>query len=297
VSPLGVGAALITAFLWALTAMLVRLDTGRLSALAVNAYRVTIGAIPFLLIFVLTREPASLLAQPAMTLLTLTASVLLAMVGGATLNFIAIQRIGLARAFPISSAYPLGTVLLSGPILHEPIGWQQGVGAVVTLAGVTLVALPAKAEAAVPLDRRAATIGLLLAVGAAVMWALASIVTKLAITGLDLLTASAIRLPVAALVLWLLVLAQEGWPLRIPPWRLTRRVWLVLAGAGLLGPGLGAYLWMLAMTEIGAARTDVITATAPIFAMLLAIIVLRETVSRRAAIGTLLSVAGIALVL
>jgi drug/metabolite transporter (DMT)-like permease len=53
---------------------------------------------------------------------------------------------------------------------------------------------------------------------------------------------------------------------------------------------------MLGIQEIGAARTDVLAATGPIFAVLLAALVLRERIGRRVIIGMALSVLGIMLV-
>jgi drug/metabolite transporter (DMT)-like permease len=291
-------AGIVTAFLWALTAMLIRLDDARLSALTINTYRVTIASLPFIAYFLIAGDLAKLLGLSSATLLTLVLSVLLAMVGGATLNFIAILKLGLARAFPISSAYPLGTLVLAALVLDEAIGPRQALGGLVTLLGVALVALAnGQPTTQQPHTARDNLIGLATAVGAAINWALASIITKLAINDVDLVTASTIRLPAAAIVLWLILIWREGWPPRPLPWRLSGRSWLVLIAAGLLGPALSAYLWMFSMSQIGAARADIIAATSPIFASLLAVGVLRETIGRRAIVGTLLSVGGIMLIL
>jgi drug/metabolite transporter (DMT)-like permease len=292
----GVAAALVTACLWALTAMLVKVEARRLSVLSINAYRATVGMVALLAAFFLLRDPATLLTVPPASYAVLAVSVLLGMVGGATCNFYAIMRIGLGRAFPISGAYPLLTVVIASLVFpDERMGPSELVGALLTLGGVILVAMP-QAKATTPLDQRDNLVGVGLAVAAAIFWALSSIVTKIGMTGLELLTATAIRLPMAAVALWLLLVYREGWPPKTPPWRLSRVSALTVVVAGLLGPALSNYLWMLGIQEIGAARTDVLAATGPVFAVALAALVLREPVSRRVVAGTLLSVVGIMLV-
>jgi DME family drug/metabolite transporter len=294
-SVIGVGAALVTALLWALTAMLVKIEARRLGVLAINTYRVTIGGAALVVAFLALRDPATLLAIPPGSYLALAVSVLLAMVGGATLNYLAILRLGLGRAFPISGCYPLGTLLLASVVFDEGLGWAEIAGAALTLGGVILVAMPGQ-EPRAPVDRRHHLTGVGLAAAAAICWALASIATKIGLTGVELLTATTIRMPAAALALWLLLLRSEGWPPKLPPWRLPLPSLVSLIAAGLLGPALSTYLWMLGIQEIGAARTDVVAATGPIFAVLLAAVVLHERLGWRVLAGTLLSVAGIMLV-
>ena len=292
----GVVAALVTASLWALTAMMVKVEARRVSVLSINAYRATVGMVALLTAFFLLRDPRTLLEISPTSYAVLGVSVLLGMVGGGTCNFLAIMRIGLGRAFPISGAYPLLTIVIASTLFQdEQMGPAELVGALLVLGGVILVAVPST-KLTSPLDRRNNLIGVGLAVAAAIFWALSSIVTKIGMSGLELLTATAIRLPMAAVALWLLLVVREGWPPTTPPWRLTRVSALSIVVAGLLGPALSNYLWMLGIQEIGAARTDVLAATGPIFAVILAAVVLREPVSRRVIAGTLLSVVGIMLV-
>ena len=53
-------------------------------------------------------------------------------------GLLAILKLGLARAFPISSAYPLGTLVLAALVLEEAIGPRQALGGLVTLLGRAL---------------------------------------------------------------------------------------------------------------------------------------------------------------
>jgi drug/metabolite transporter (DMT)-like permease len=89
-------------------------------------------------------------------------------------------------------------------------------------------------------------------------------------------------------MLWALLIRIEGWPPKQPLWRLPTPSLISIIAAGLLGPALSTYLWMLGIQEMGAARTDVVAATGPIFAVVLAGVILREPLGWRVPVGALL---------
>jgi drug/metabolite transporter (DMT)-like permease len=290
---IGVLAALTSACLWAITNMLVKLEAHRLSVVAINAYRAAVGGFVLVAIFLLTRDPATLLSIPPQALAALLGSVVLGLVFGDTLNFRAMMLIGLARAFPIAGSFPLFTLILSAFFLDEAIGWREVVGCLVTLTGVMLVAVPAKVSTGPAIDRRTNLLGVGMALGAASLWASSSIIVKFGLADMDVVTANAIRVPVAAAILGLMML--RGAP-QTPLWRLRGRALAVVVGSGILGSGLSGYLWLLGVQEIGAARTAIISATSPIFAVPLSVFFLGERLTRRVLVGTLCSITGIALI-
>ena len=69
-------------------------------------------------------------------------STLLGLGLGDSLDFEAIKRIGVARAMPISMAYPVPAALGAVVLLHEPLGPLALLGVALTLGGVYLVAAP-----------------------------------------------------------------------------------------------------------------------------------------------------------
>jgi drug/metabolite transporter (DMT)-like permease len=201
--------------------------------------------------------------------------------------------IGLARSFPISGSFPLFTLALAAVVLQEPVGWRELLGCLVTLAGVMLVAVPAASIDQLRLDRRTNLAGVGCALGAAIMWSISSTTVKIGLNDLDVVAANAIRLPVAAAVLLAMTARQRRQPL---PWRLPRSTIAVIVLTGVLGSGLSGFLWMYGVQAIGAARAAVLSATSPIFAAPLSAAVLKERVTGRILAGTLLSVAGIVLI-
>ena len=290
---IGVLASLGSACLWALTNTLVKLESDRLDVVAINAYRATVGSLLFLVIFLLTRDVGLLLTLPSEAVLALLLSVVAGMAFGDTLNFRAMLLIGLSRSFPIAGSYPLFTLVLSALFLQEDIGGGEVAGCLVTLTGVMLVAMPGKAGADQPLDARANMLGVAMALGAAALWAGSSTIVKVGLAAMDVITASTIRLPAAAAVLWLLLLRGPPAPM---PWQLRGRSLLIVLATGILGSGLSGYFWLLGVQEIGAARAAILTSTSPIFGVALSFLVLGERPGRRVLAGTLLSVAGIVLI-
>lgn len=290
---IGAIASLTSACLWAMTNLLVRLEASRLSVVAINAYRTIVGGVLLLIIFLFVHHPSIILTIPPMALLALMVSVIGGMAFGDTLNFRSMMLIGLARSFPISGSFPLFTMTFAWLFLSESIGWREIVGCLTTLAGVMLVALPEKSSTTAPLTPRANLIGVGMALGAAMLWAMSSTIIKFALEVMDVVTANALRLPAAAVVL-LLMLRRE--PPQPALWQLRGRTLLVVVATGILGSGLSGYLWMVGVQEIGAARAAILSSTSPIFAVPLAIIFLKEHPSRRVLLGTLLSVCGVILI-
>jgi drug/metabolite transporter (DMT)-like permease len=201
--------------------------------------------------------------------------------------------IGMGRAFPIANTYPLMTLAIAAVWLGEPVDLKEIAGCLVTLTGVTLVALPAKAAVDRTLDRRTYLIGIGLAATASVLWAGSNSFLKLALTMTDPITANTIRMPLATLIAWLLLRTGPPQP---PPWRWPRRTLTAVVVTGLASSVVAGILTLYGVQQIGAARGSIIGATSPIFGAPLAFLFLKERLTARIIVGTLLSVAGIVLI-
>jgi drug/metabolite transporter (DMT)-like permease len=217
---------------------------------------------------------------PPVAWLWLLGSTLCSMVTGDSLYFMAAARIGVARALPIASAFPLLTTLGAVVLLNET-------PTVALIAGSALVVL---AVALIGGERargggRVDVIGLLLAGLAACMWAASGLLLGPALKLLDPVAANTIRFPIGAIVFSAYVAAVR------PSEHLTRRlVWLSLAAA--VGTLASAMLFLGGIAAAGVARGVALNATSPVFSAILAVVLLRERVSRRAALGIASSVVG-----
>ncbi len=80
-------------------------------------------------------------------------------------------------------------------------------------------------------------------------------------------------------------------PFAVAEGGLTTSVWPFLL-AGLLGPGLSQFLFTFAVREAGAARTSVVIGTGPLFSIVIAVVLLGESLEVALVAGALLIVAG-----
>jgi drug/metabolite transporter (DMT)-like permease len=275
-------AGLLAAMAWAANGLLIRAHGARLHAVAINAMRCTIASVFFVAIWPFVSSGAPV---PPPTWLFLILSTLLGLGLGDSLYFEAIKRIGVARAMPISMAYPVLAALGAVVLLHEPLGPLALLGVALTLGGVYLVAAPPRSSQPVDGYWR----GVLLASVAAVGWTCSTLLLRPLLQLVDVPTASAIRMPLASLLLWATaarvgVLPETG--------HLRGRALLAVVATG--GVTVLATVFFLESVALaGAGRAAVLTATSPLFGVPLAVLFLGERASGRLGIGTLCSVFGV----
>ena len=278
---------LLAALAWGTTGLLVRAFGAGIHALVINAVRNAISGLVFVVVwfFVSRSQPV-----PTAAWLFLGTSLVLGLGLGDSLYFEALKRIGVARAMPISMAYPvlasIGAVLL----LHESMGPLAAVGILLTLAGVYLVAArPATVEDAP--RPRGYWVGVAMAATAAVSWSCSTLALGPAMALVDVPTASAIRTPLASLLL----VAAAGRARAFPkPEDIRPQAVIAIVAIGLMSVA-STGLFVLSVNMAGAGRAAVLTATSPLFAVPLSVLVLGEPGGWRIAVGTLTSVVGVIL--
>lgn len=280
----GLGAALA----WAANGLLIRAHGAGLHAVTINALRCTIAGGIFLLLWPLASNRAPV---PPLAWLFLGASLIVGLGIGDSLYFEAIKRIGVARAMPISMGYPVLAAVGAVVLLNESLGPLAFVGIVLTLGGVYLVARSSRAvEASTPVSGGYGR-GVLLAAIAAIGWSCSTLALRPALQLVDVPTASAIRMPLVAALLWTFAIRRGVLP---PKGTLRGHRVLVITATG-ISTLAATLLFLQSVALAGAARAAVLTATTPLFGVPFSVLFLGEPGSPRLAVGTLLSVAGVAL--
>lgn len=283
--------ALAGAVVWALNSILIRSQTGKIDALSLNALQYLTASIFFVAILFPLGKASEILVISLLWMVGLVGSALLSMAGGDTFYIRSLGLIGVPRAFPVAMcSYPLMASIVAISLLGEVFTWGFGVGATMVLLGMYLVAVPRATSETKPI----ASIkkGIILAFLAAICWATAVSVLKLILKDVDVIAAASVRVPAAALLLTGLAWRRGNLRLRSYGWRSLA----IVALAGILGIFLGTIFFQYAIQLAGAARAAILAATSPLFALPLSAFLLKERPTARMILGTLLSVAGIALI-
>lgn len=176
-----------------------------------------------------------------------------------------------------------GALILAGTYLIIVTRWRSEPGADEDGGGSTAVAAPPRT-----LERYA-----VLTV-TPVLWTVATLWLASVGDEMGVLPAAALRMAAGTVLLVAFLLTMRRGDLHFAVSRRRDVVTVCLASLG--GICLGNLLYVYALIEAGAARTAILTATAPLFAIPFAIVFLREPLTRRVVLGTTLSVTGIIVV-
>jgi drug/metabolite transporter, DME family len=228
--------------------------------------------------------PAGLVTQvlhaEPIALAWLLGSTLSSVVIGDSLYFLSSARIGVARALPIASSFPLLTTLGAVTLLGEAFSPALLAGSVLVVLGVALIG----GEHAKSSGRND-PIGVALAGLAACLWASSGLFLGPAVKLLDPVSANLVRFPMATVFFAGYVFAFR------PAERMSGRV-VLLTVASAVGTLAAAMLFLVGISAAGVARGVALNATSPVFSAVLAVLLLKEPLSFRAAAGVGCSVLG-----
>jgi drug/metabolite transporter (DMT)-like permease len=272
---------------WAVIGLLVRALSPVFSSITLNAVRSTLGAGLILGWLGMTGGLVGLTAMSGRAFALLAISVVLAVWLGDTVFFESTRDLGLARAMTVSMSYPLIAALLAAVFLDESLTVRVAVGSVLTLGGVGLTVMTEKPGSH---GRERFWLGVGAATLASLAWAASVIVLKPSLGEVDAIQAQAVRLPVAAALLWLTPWSWGG-AVSLRRQESTALVWLAALG-GLTA--ISSIMFVAGVRHAGVAVATVLSSTAPIFAIPLGFIFLGERVTASAVVGTIVTVLGIA---
>lgn len=294
----GVFMGLIGAALFGISNVVYKSQSAEIQPTAINAFKMWI-ALPVMLIAVLLLLYPTGFTVPLASIPFLVVSIILGAGIGDLAYLTSQSRIGVSRAFPIAMIFPLITYFFSILFLNEALRISRLAGALLAVIGVTLITREqAKQEEGTPIpdtkpQKSWDKIGLVLALSAALCWATATVILQIGLVGADPIDANLIRITVGSVFLLpiFLIARKRGMP------KPTKRATKIVLVAGFFGMGIGSILYVSTVAITGAAVTSVIAASAPLFALPLAIFYLKEKVTPLILLGTMCAVLGIWLVI
>jgi drug/metabolite transporter (DMT)-like permease len=283
---LGALCALGSAMTWAVTSLIVRSLIPRFGSVAVNAARSLLAGGLLVVWVVATGGLPAMLATPGHVLLMLVVSIVFAIGIGDTAFFESTRSLGLGRAMTIATSYPVAAAILAALFLAEPITAPIATGTLLTLGGLALV-VGARMEPVAGEPRPG--VGVAAAAIAALAWAISIVLVKAPLREVDAVTAQAIRLPIAGLLLWATPWSRGA----VAAFRASDRASLSRLAVLSVITAVSAAMFMVSVKYAGVTVAAVLSSTAPLFAVPLGILFLGERLSPTAAVGAAVTVIGI----
>ena len=286
-------AALCAAISWTFSAVFYRKALSVASPFQANLIRFTsVSAVlaAFLAtvgqIVVLTSLPISVSAIAAL-------SGIVGLVLGDTLYMFALRSLGVARAVPISSIYPLFNLLIAVLLKGERITSLVVFGAVSIVAGTWLISRrkPDSNASSERMPRK----GFAMALSTAVVWSVSMTLLSRAVTSPGIIGLNGVLaiMSLRVLAAWIVLLAlspvlDRGFGFLKMSWR----TWLLMASGGLIGLGVGNFLLSYSFLYTQEARAVPISSTTPFFSVIAGIVFLHEPVTPWIVLGSLTIVLG-----
>lgn len=201
------------------------------------------------------------------------------------------------------SLSPILSTLLAWVFLGERLSLGEGLGIAATLAGITWVVLernnsPANANAGGAGSGRPHRYveGLLVGLGASVCQALGLILARNGLDGdFSPISANFIRMSVAAGLFWLVTIFQGQAGPTFSALRAKPLAWRFILVGAFMGPFLGVSLSLLAIQHIEVGIASTLTSLPPVFLLPVSYVVFKERYGWQAIAGTLLAIAGSAI--
>jgi drug/metabolite transporter (DMT)-like permease len=295
----GEAAALATAFLWSFTSIFFSEAGQRIGSLRVNKIRLLMAAVIYACVMWFTSGTPVPLGINGDALFWLCLSSLIGLVIGDTFLFKAFTDIGPRLTTLIFASSPIMATIVAWVFLDEKLGGWELIGIVVTLSGIAWVVL----ERRLPSDKfhthgKQFTTGVVYAFIGSFGQAVGLVTSKEAMlnTGvvIDPFEASFVRIIFAVVVIWIVALVRHKLSDTLKAVR-NREAMLFTLGGTIVGPFLGIWMSLVAVSLIAAGVAATLNSMVPVLVIPLVIFYYKEKVSPRAVIGALVAVGGVAI--
>lgn len=282
--------ALISAFLWALVAILYKNIGRKVSPIGMNVGKSLVAVLcTGILLFIKGFESVG-----NNTLFFLIISGVLGISLGDTFFFMAIYRLRPSMAILMTTLIPAITVLLAVLFLNEHPSIKCWIGIVLTITGITIVLSKKNPECKA---KEISVSGVIYGLLTSICCAASVIFSKFALASISALEASFIRHLSGLILLIGWGIASLNLKLWFKPLLTDTSLISRLFVTSFLGTFLGTWFCLLGLKFAPASIATVLNSTSPLFIIPLSHIILKEKISNNCIIGSIVAVAGVCIVL
>jgi len=281
--------ALLTAVFWAGAVIFFRRSGEDLPPLLLNCLRVSISSV-LLLATMLASGQAPWRAVPAIDLLLIAASGLIAIVVADTLFHASLNRIGAGLTAIVDCLYPPLTTLFAFVLLSEALGAMDFAG-MALVGGAVLLSTRAVPPPGV--SDRVLWQGLGLGAAGMAALSLGIVLVKPVLSDQPVIWVTGMRQFVALVLLWPALLATRRGRRDLRKLRLSRSLVRYALPGTILGSYLSLMCWIAGMKYTQAGTAAILNQTATIYIILLAWLILKEPLTRRHVLACGLAVGGV----
>jgi drug/metabolite transporter (DMT)-like permease len=287
-------AALLTSFLFTITAVVFTQASHQVGSMIVNRVRLVIALLYLMLInLVLFSQPLPI-ASGGDRWLWLGLSGVVGLALGDMFLFRAFEYVGARMAMLMMSLAPVIGAVIAWLALGETLRLGQIAGIALTLAGIAWVVATRPADS--PVRSRLAGLGVLFGLLAAIGQAVGLVLSKQGMAdGFSPFAANTIRMLTAAVVFWLVTFVQRQSRVTIQAVRTRPSALKLLALGSLVGPVLGVSASLLAVQHAAVGVASTLMALPPVFLLPIGHFFFKERFGWQTVAGTFVAIAGVAL--
>lgn len=290
-------AALVAALCWAFAPILYRKALLSTKPVSANIVRCATNATVLFVVLLALGKLGALLELPTSVVLIAVVSALLGLGIGDTLYLFGLKTIGVSRAVPLGATYPMFALFWSVFFLGQALSLTAIFGTIVILAGIFLLTRK-KDEDPTLVKGKAAWLGIVASLGAAIAWSVGVILMDVALSSAPQTLDTNYAIVTLRLVIMALVLVG------LAPFidrtrgflRIKKRTVLLLCVGGLIANGLGWVLMNYSLQNISEAQSIPISSTSPLFAALAGFVLFHEKATVQTILGGVTIVVGIILI-
>jgi len=288
-------AALGAALSWTVSAILYRKALLVAKPISANIVRLAYTSAILLVFLLVIGRFGILMSLSTYAVIVACVSGIIGLGFGDTLYMVSLKLIGVARAVPITCTYPLFNLLWAA-FLGEPVTSSVVLVAVTIVLGIWLLSRTEKARLA-EAQKKILVKGVVAALATAIMWSVSITMINMAVKDTPTLDNALAVNTIRVTAIGVSLLASAPIIDRDRSFlRLQRRTLIALIAGGIVALGFGWFFLTFSFINTLESRAVPISSTTPLFSTLSGIVFLRENVTAKTALGSIMIVAGIFLI-